>query len=160
MHIRLATIHDLDCISQIEHACFPPAEAATKDAFYDRLSVYPDHFWLLELDATVIGFIDGMVTNETAISDAMFEHAKLHNKEGAWQAIFGVTILPEYRNKGYAALIMHRVIADAKSQQRKGCILTAKSTMVGYYEKFGFKSHGISNSVHGGEIWYDMRLEF
>lgn len=32
--------------------------------------------------------------------------------------------------------------------------------MVGYYEKSGYKSHGISGSVHGGEIWYDMRLEF
>ena len=28
------------------------------------------------------------------------------------------------------------------------------------YEKFGFMNEGISESVHGGAVWYQMRLTF
>ena len=28
------------------------------------------------------------------------------------------------------------------------------------YEKFGFRSYGISESLHGGAVWYDMRIDF
>ena len=27
-------------------------------------------------------------------------------------------------------------------------------------KKFGYKNKGISKSVHGGAVWYDMILEF
>jgi ribosomal protein S18 acetylase RimI-like enzyme len=160
MDIRLATIEDLDNIVEIEKECFPVSEAATEESFRERLKVYPDHFWLLENDREIIGFIGGMVTNQLTIVDEMFEKAELHNESGNWQAIFGVTILPEYRRNGYAAMIMERVISDSKLQKRKGCILTCKDKLIRYYEKFGFKNCGLSKSVHGDEIWYDMRLEF
>lgn len=52
------------------------------------------------------------------------------------------------------------VIDDARMAGRKGCILTCKDKLLHYYEKFGFKNCGISQSMHGGAIWYDMRLEF
>jgi len=29
-----------------------------------------------------------------------------------------------------------------------------------YYAKFGFVNEGVSNSVHGGVVWYQMRLTF
>ena len=53
---------------------------------------------------------------------------------------------------------MQQVIADAKAQGRKGCVLTCKDGLLSYYEKFGFQNEGISKSVHGGVVWYDMRL--
>lgn len=160
MDIRMATLEDLEEVAAVEAACFPPAEAAPKEEFEKRLKAYPNHFWILEDNGKMIGFINGMVTDEKTISDEMFENAALHNENGAWQAIFGVNTLPEYRCNGYAAKIMERVIADAKAQGRKGCILTCKDKLLHYYEKFGYQSMGISESVHGGAIWYDMYLEF
>ena len=47
-----------------------------------------------------------------------------------------------------------------KHKGRRGCILTCKDTLIHYYEKFGYVNKGISESVHGGAIWYDMILEF
>lgn len=160
MDIRMATLEDLEEVAAVEAACFPPAEAAPKEEFEKRLKAYPNHFWILEDNGKMIGFINGMVTDEKTISDEMFENAALHNENGAWQAIFGVNTLPEYRCNGYAAKIMERVIADAKAQGRKGCILTCKDKLLHYYEKFGYQSMGISESVHGGAVWYDMYLEF
>ena len=47
MEIRHATMADLAAVTAVEAECFPAAEAATETSFRARLSVYPDHFWLL-----------------------------------------------------------------------------------------------------------------
>lgn len=151
---------DLKKISNVEAICFPPAEAASEDSFRERLEVYPSHFWLLEKNGQVISFINGMVTNEMTIRDEMFEDASLHDENGEWQAIFGVNTIPNERRRGYATMVMERVIEDAWQQGRKGLILTCKEEKIHYYAKFGFKNLGVSKSVHGGAIWYDMVLRF
>lgn len=160
MKIRTAGISDLYAVTEVEAECFPAAEAADEEIFKDRLSVYPNHFWLLEDNDKLVGFINGMVTDEPTIRDEMFQNAELHNEVGAWQAIFGVNTIPECRKKGFAAMIMQRVISESKKQGRKGCILTCKENLIHYYEKFGYVNEGISDSVHGGAVWYNMRLVF
>ena len=42
--IRQAEIHDLDEIANLEKVCFLEEEAASKMAFFDRLSIYANHF--------------------------------------------------------------------------------------------------------------------
>lgn len=161
MYIRTATMEDLAAVTAVEAACFPTAEAAKEADFAARLRVYPDHFWLLEDgDGTLVSFVNGLVTDEPTIRDEMYKNAALHNESGAWQMIFGVNTLPQYRRQGLAAMVMERVIADAKAQGRKGCVLTCKEKLIHYYEKFGFQNEGVSQSVHGGVVWYDMRLTF
>lgn len=160
MHIRTATMDDLDAVTAVEAACFPAAEAATRDEFAARLAVYPNHFWLLEEDGRLVSFINGLVSDEPTIRDEMFADAAFHNEHGAWQMVFGVNTLPEYRRRGLAGEVMRQVIADARSQGRKGCVLTCKDRLVHYYETFGYRSEGVSASTHGGTVWYDMRLTF
>lgn len=158
MNIRNATIEDIQAITKVEMTCFPKAEAATEEDFRNRLRVYPNHFWLLEDDKKLVSFINGMVTNEKILTDEMYENVDLHNENGQWQMIFGVNTIPEYRRQGCAEKLMRKVISDAKDQGRKGLVLTCKDMLVHYYEKFGFKNEGISDSTHGGAIWYNMRL--
>ena len=160
MNIRLATIEDLQAITAVESICFPAAEAASESDFKKRLIVYPNHFWLLEDDGRLVGFVNGMVTNESKLCDEMFEDASLHDENGQWQMIFGVNTIPEYRRQGCAEKIINRVIVDARAQGRNGLVLTCKEKLLHYYAKFGFKNEGISESTHGGAVWYDMRLTF
>lgn len=160
MLIRTATIADLDEITAIEAECFPAAEAADRKAFQQRLQYYGDHFWLLYEEQKLIAFVDGFVTDEPDLSDEMYENAALHNENGAWQMIFGVNTLPAYRKNGYAGKLLMRAIADAKEQGRKGLVLTCKEKLLHYYAKFGFENEGISQSVHGNVVWYQMRLRF
>ena len=161
MQIRKATPADLERLTAVEQVCFPSAEAARKEDFARRLAVYPQHFWLLEdEDGTLVGFINGMATDEPLLRDEMYENADLHRENGAWQMIFGVNTVPDYRRQGCAARLMERVISDAKAQGRKGCVLTCKDKLVHSYEKFGYQNEGVSQSTHGGVVWYDMRLTF
>lgn len=160
MEIRTATFKDLDAVSAVEAACFPAAEAATPAEFAERLRHYGSHFWLMFDGEKLIGFVDGMVTDKADLSDDLYAQASLHNENGAWQMIFGVNTLPEYRRHGVAAALLERAIADAKAQDRKGLVLTCKDKLVHYYAKFGFVSEGVSESTHGGVVWYQMRLTF
>ena len=74
--------------------------------------------------------------------------------------IFGVNTMPQYRRQGMATRVMERVIADAKAQGRKGCVLTCKAGLVSYYEKFGFQNRGVSPSALARQTWYDMAALF
>lgn len=161
MVIRTASLADLEAVAAVEAACFPPAEAASAAEFAGRLQVYPNHFWLLETEGgELASFINGLVSDEPALRDEMYANAALHRESGAWQMIFGVATLPKYRRQGLAARVMKRVISDARLQGRRGCVLTCKEHMVSYYEKFAYRNEGVSQSVHGGAVWYDMRLTF
>ena len=66
--IRTATFEDLDAIAAVEAACFPAAEAATKEEFAGRLTHYADHFWLLFEDEKLVSFVDGFVTASLTVS--------------------------------------------------------------------------------------------
>ena len=160
MNIRTATLNDLDAVTAVEAACFPAAEAASKKEFAERLRYYGSHFWLMLDGEKLIGFVDGMVTDQTDLTDDLYEQAHAHNEQGGWQMIFGVNTLPAYRRRGCAGAVLERVIADARAQGRRGCVLTCKDKLVHYYEKFGFVNEGVSQSTHGGVVWYDMRLTF
>lgn len=156
--IRLATMADLDEITEMEARCFPQAEAATRKSFEKRLLAFANHFWLLEQDGKIISGINGMVTNESTLTDKMYADASMHDEDGAWQMIFGVTTLPEYQGNGYAALLMRQVITDCREQGRKGIVLTCKDRLIPFYEKFGFVNEGESQSEHGGATWFEMRF--
>ena len=160
MLIRTATMKDLDIITEVETECFPPAEAATRADFRNRLAHYPNHFWLLFDEGKLISFIDGFCTDEKDLRDEMYENASLHRSGGQWQMIFGVNTIPDYRRRGYAGILMRRVIQDARAQGRKGLVLTCKEEKIHWYERFGYVNEGVSPSVHGNVVWYQMRITF
>ena len=89
MLIRHATMEDLDAIEAVEAACFPPAEAASNESLTARVAAYPDHFWLLVNtddddtpfpsrveDGTLVGFVDGMATNEPNLASSYMASAR------------------------------------------------------------------------------------
>ncbi len=158
--IRTAQMSDLDAVTEIEAACFPAAEAASRQSMASRLAAFPAHFYIAEQNGTPIGFVNGSVGNSTVIEDEMYENAALHNPHGAWQMVFGLDVLPAHRHTGVAHALMQRLIEDARVQGRAGVVLTCKEHLIGFYEQFGFCCKGTSASVHGGAIWYDMRLTF
>ena len=160
MTVRYALPSDLAALAAVEAACFPAAEAATEKDIKNRLDHYANHFWLLFDSDTLVSFVDGFVTDEKDLTDEMYENAALHNEAGAWQMIFGVNTLPSYRRQGCAARLLEQAIQDARTQGRKGLVLTCKDALIHYYEKFGFVNEGVSVSVHGNVVWYQMRLTF
>ena len=63
MDIRFATMNDIDAVTELERRCFQPEEAAENDSFEKRLTVFPNHFWLLEDSGKLASMINGMTTD-------------------------------------------------------------------------------------------------
>ncbi len=161
MLIRNATLADLKAVASVEAQCFPAAEAATAAEFEDRIRHYGSHFWLMFDGDLLVSFVDGFVTDESDLTDEMYEKADMHNENGKWQMIFGVNTIPSHRRRGLAGKLITRAIHDAREQGRLGLVLTCKERLVPYYAKFGFVNEGITEkSSHGGVTWYQMRLTF
>ena len=160
MHIRLARPEDLAAVTALEAVCFPAAEAATEESFRSRLAHYASHFWLLEEDGGVKAFVNGLVTDQPDLTDAMYDDPYLHTPEGSWQMIFSVVTAPAHRREGCASRVLRQVCADAKAAGRRGVVLTCKERLIGFYARFGFVDEGVSASTHGDVVWHQMRLTF
>lgn len=158
MEIRFATMADLAAVTEAEALCFPAAEAAPEEQFRGRLAAYRDHFWLLFDGDRLVSFVDGPVTMQPDLTDEMFADPGFHREDGGWQMIFGVATIPEYQRQGCAGRLLRRAISDARAQSRLGLVLTCKERLIPYYARFGFVSEGLSASVHGNAVWYQMRL--
>lgn len=158
--IRHATADDIKKIAEIEEKCFPPAEAASIKSFIERFMVFPECFYVAELEGNVVGHINGCVTDEPDLPDELYHNAALHKPKGDWQTVFGIAVLPDYQHQGIASAMMKYFQMQAKEQGRKGVILTCKDEKKTFYEGLGFLCKGVSNSCHGGAKWNDMLCEF
>ena len=160
MFIRHAKLSDLDALAAIEAAGYPPAEGASRESLRGRLAAWPECFWLLEEQGKVQAFVCGFVTDTPDLSDEMYDAPAMHQPGGAWQMIFSVVTTPDARGRGYASLLLRRMLEDAQSAGRKGVVLTCKERLVGFYARFGFVDEGVSASTHGGAVWHQMRCRF
>lgn len=158
--VRTAGEEDLDNIARIEQQCFPIEEAASKEQLEERMKHFGTHFLVIEYAGIIVGFINGMVTDIERITDEMYENTLLHNEGGKWQTVFGLDVAEGFRKRGFATLLLNELIKAARNEKRYGVILTCKEKLIPFYEKNGFQNQGVSKSVHGGAVWYDMRLLF
>lgn len=158
--VRKARAGDVEAIVHIEQRCFPMEEAATEQQIRERMKLFGNHFFVMEYAGNIVGFINGMVTDEETISDEMYENASLHNEHGSWQTVFGLDVVDGFRKRGFATVLMKELIKASQNEKRLGVILTCKEKLIPFYEKFGFQNQGVSRSVHGGAVWYDMKLLF
>ncbi|MED9969294.1 MAG: GNAT family N-acetyltransferase [Ruminococcus sp.] len=160
MIIRHATTDDLDSVTLIETSSFNEKEAAKKEEIEERIRLDGSYFWLLDDNGEIIAFVQGFPTEAENLTDDMFHTAQKFNTNGGWLMLLSVAAHPLHRGKGFASMVMRRVISDSREQCRKGIVLTCKEQLIPFYQKFGFQNEGRSGSEHGGAIWYQMRLTF
>lgn len=158
--VRQAVADDVTKIAEIEEKCFPPAEAASLKSFLERFLVFPECFFVAEVEGQAVGQINGCVTDSPELPDALYHNTCLHCPEGSWQTVFGLAVLPEYQHQGVARALMGHFIDEAKKRGKEGIVLTCKDEKIGFYESMGFTLKGVSASSHGGAKWNDMILRF
>ncbi len=158
--IRPSRVEEGAALAHIEAVSFPAAEAASGEQITARLAVFPECFLTAEQNGMPVGFINGARTDAPVLPDALYHDAGLHRPDGAWQTVFGLSVLPEYRRNGVAARLLNTMIALARERGCAGVVLTCKERLIRYYTRFGFVGRGVADSSHGGAVWYDMRLTF
>lgn len=160
MEIRQAEAADLQKIIEMEQICFPKAEAACAKDLKARYAAFGDSFFVAEEEGTVIGYINGCATEQPALPDELYHNASLHNPKGAYQTVFGLGVLPEYRKRGVGRALLRYLTEITKERGKSGMILTCKDYLIPFYQRAGFVHLGRSVSSHGGAEWNDMLLTF
>lgn len=156
---RQATQADLQTIIDIENAGFTPEEAATPEAMKSRIDIIPDSFIIAEYEGKVIGFVDGPVVAARHIYDELFTEVLPNPAQGGHQSILGLAVDPAFRNNGLGSLLLKEIIKISTAAQRETVTLTCRDFMLDFYTKLGFVNEGISESTHGGYVWYNMVYE-
>ena len=108
--IRPARPEEAKTLASIEAVCFPPAEAATREAFAYRIETFPERFFVAERQGRIIGLVNGCASDLPAIDDRLFE-PQGHDPEGKNQMVFGLAVHPDCRNNGIAAALLRRPLA-------------------------------------------------
>jgi len=149
-------MEDFDRIMEIEQLSFTPEEAATEVAFVNRIRMIPDSFLVAVEEGEIIGFINGPVMDNAYITDDLFSETKENPENGGVQSILGLAVHPTHRKKGTASILLSNLEKDAAMKNRTAVTLTCLDALIPFYEKQGYQNDGVSESEHGGEVWYNM----
>ena len=146
---------------KIEQICFPPNEADTPERIKERIKVASDLFYVArdkENNGKIVGFINGIATNERSLRDEFFTDESLHDPDGETVMILGLDVLPEYRKIGLARELVFNYCRKEQARGRKRLVLTCHKEKIKMYRKFGFDDLGESASNWGGEKWHEMEI--
>ena len=154
--LRKVQPSDLEQLILIENEGFSIEEAATKEAFIERIQLIPDTFIVAEKEDEILGYINGPIIDQPYITDDLFDKIKENPKRGGYQSILGLAVSGRARNQGIAKILIEKMEKLVEENERLGITLTCKQELVSFYEKCGFVNYGMSKSQHGGVTWYNM----
>jgi len=158
LNIRTVTIYDLDACYAVESCCFSPAEAASRENIKTRINLFPQGFFVAELNSTIVGHVNAGATSKDDITDESFKGMVGHESDGTNIVIFSLAVLPEFQKQGIARQLMVRFIAAARQLGKQKIMLICKADLIDYYQRYGFIYAGKSASTHGGYKWHEMFL--
>jgi GNAT superfamily N-acetyltransferase len=156
--IRQVTASDLDACYFIEHQCFLPAEAATKETIHRRIKLFPEGFLIAARDGQTIGFLNSGGTDQDDLSDQTLKSMANHTPNADNLVVFAIAVLPDHQRQGIAGLLLERIIEYARQTRKKKVMLICKNYLIAYYKKRGFRYEGPSQATHGGFEWHEMHL--
>jgi GNAT superfamily N-acetyltransferase len=147
---------DLESLIAIEHLCFSAEEAGTREAFEMRIQRIPDSFFAAEKDGKILGLVNGPVIPKPFITDDLFAQINPNPLKGGHQSILGLAVSPHAQKQGVATALLAHLEYEARRNERETITLTCKEDLIPFYKKHGYVNRGVSNSEHGGVIWYNM----
>ena len=154
--LRNVQATDLEQLLIIENEGFTKEEAASKEAFIERIQLIPDTFIVAEKDGKIVGYINGPIIAQKYITDDLFEKIVANPNTGGFQSVLGLAVSKKARNQGIAKILLTKMEQLVKEHNRQGITLTCREELVAFYEKYGFVNEGVSASQHGGVRWYNL----
>lgn len=156
MIVRSVALADLEQLIAIENDGFTPEEAASRQAFIERIAVITDSFIVAEEERMILGYVNGPVISQAYITEDLFETISANPPIDGYQSILGLAVAKSARGKGVARLLMARLFEMAQEHERIGITLTCKEELISFYEGLGYTNQGLSDSTLGGVRWYNM----
>lgn len=145
---RIASENDISSIMKIENSSFISGISEREDVFSERIDVFPDGFYLLEVNNISAGYISTEIWDYKEEAD--FESFKLghsikekHNPLGNELYISSIALLPDFRGRGFGEAMFRecrdRIINNNKNIESEILIASEDWTKpIKLYEACGF----------------------
>lgn len=159
INIREVQEEDLNRCFEIETISYEGDEAASKEKILKRIKTYPEGFIVLEVNKSVVGFINCGACHKVELSDEEFKELVGHESDGQYIVIMSVVVHPDFQRKGYATVLMNHFISKMKKLQKREIHLICQTSLINMYANSGFTYIGESQSDHGGLSWHEMILD-
>ena len=160
IHIRQAELQDLDAIERIELENFSEEEAIAREILKDHIEKIQTTFLVAECQGQILGYLEGPVRPERYLIDSSFSEVEdLSHLEKGFISITSLSIAKEAQGLGVGTLLLEAMKEIALKDNRQGINLTCHDYLISYYEMNGFSNEGLSESTHGGTVWYNMIWE-
>ena len=161
MKIRTADLTDLPAIYKIECENFSPEEAMSQELLAKHIKLLPETFLVAEKGTQILGFLEGPVRPERYLMDISFtmEIEDFSHQAGGYISITSLSVSKEAQSMGVGRRLLEAMKEIAISNGRDGINLTCHDYLTAYYERHGFRNHGLSKSTYADQVWYDMVWE-
>lgn len=159
LHIRRVERGDLVACVHLEEQCYPPLEVAPRDFIEKRIEIYPDGFYVAELDGEIVGMVNSGATHKDDITDEELKYLIGHVRNGKNGVIFSLAVHPEHRGKGIARMLMDKIVEVSELKEKQKIVLLCKDNLIEFYTSLGFSYGGPSSSNFGGYTWHQMQYE-
>ncbi|MGN1090563.1 MAG: GNAT family N-acetyltransferase, partial [Huintestinicola sp.] len=157
--ISNASADEIKELHEIERLSFSAEQAASYEAFEYRLKNYPQWFFKAEYKGRIVGLIDGSSSDRKYITDDLYKSGGDFDENGENLLVFGLAVHPDFRHLGIAHKLMEHILRIAAERGKKRVSLTCKEALIPFYESFGYSNHGVSGSVLGNAVSYDMEID-
>ena len=157
--IRRVERSDAEACARLEQRCYSRLEAATQEYLEKRIEVYPDGFYVAELDGRIVGIINSGATHKSDITDEELKYLIGHVRNGRNSVIFSVAVDPACRGRGIARQLIGRLVEVSEVKEKQRIVLLCREELIEFYRKLGFSYGGLSVSHFGGFSWHQMQYE-
>ncbi|MGJ8585418.1 MAG: GNAT family N-acetyltransferase [Marinosulfonomonas sp.] len=144
---------------EIESAAYDASSAAPQASIARRIAQYPEGFLLVELDDTIVGFINSGCAHQVEMADHDFKDMIGHDPKAPHIVIMSVVVDPEFQGQGLAKALMQEFIKRAADMKKQTVQLMCREHLIPFYGSFGFRYIRPSDSDHGGGQWHEMTLD-
>lgn len=157
VEIRQVEKMDIDGAYNVEKRCYDD-EGASRERIEKRIAIYPNGFLVAVYEGKIVGIINGTSTDKDDPGEDALKDMMEFDENGSNILIFSLAILPEYRGRGIAKLLLTKQIENFRKLNKEKVLLICRKDRMPLYEKFGFVFIGKSKSKHGGIEWFEMAL--
>ncbi|MCP3890955.1 MAG: GNAT family N-acetyltransferase, partial [Desulfobulbaceae bacterium] len=123
LNIRRVERSDLENCIALEKCCYPPLETATRELLEKRIEIYPDGFYVAEIENKIVGMVNCGATHQEDITEEAFKQLIGHVRNGKNGVVFSLAVYPDHRNKGIASLLIKEIVRVSKSKQKENILL-------------------------------------
>ena len=154
---------EVERAANMDKLCYDnPCAACTREEVLERIDAAPEIF-LVAVDrqsGELAGIMNGVATDddEEFLDEFFSEARRLHDPDGSTVMLCGLDVMPEHRGQGLAKELVRRYCEIEKERGRKRLLLTCVEEKIDMYRRMGFRLVGVSSSVYGGTVWYDMDM--